>query len=320
MSTDVSPADSPDRVPKVWLIAAVLVGAALVVGYLPALRALVFTWESEPNYSHGFLVLPIAGLLLYQRRHKLDVAQLRPNPLGWAAFVAILGFRAYLYQINELWFEQVTIPLDVTALLLAFGGWRLVWWALPAILFSFLMFPLPAGINNKMAGPLQIVATSASAFMLQITGLPVLVEGNVITVGVEQLEVARACNGLSMLLSFATLIIAFVLFFDDWPLWERIVLLFSTIPIALLANIIRIVLTGWCYYLFGPSYVIHYGFGKTTVGDLCHAAAGWGMMPIALLLIWFEIKILSWIIVPQEILTTAVVHLPLEQKPRIIKK
>ena len=145
------------------------------------------------------------------------------------------------------------------------------------------------------------MATMASTGILALTGLPVLSEGHVIFVGTEPLEVARACNGLSMLLSFVTLITAVVLLARDRPTWERVVLLLSTIPIALVSNILRIVVTAWCYYLFGPSSVVNYGFGKTTVGDLGHDAAGWVMMPIALGLVLLELKILSWLIVSEEV-------------------
>jgi exosortase len=297
-----------DIPPGAWAAAAV--GAAVAASYAVPLQRLFEIWWHEPSYSHGFLVLPIAGLILWLRRDRLGSVAIRPNVLGWVALAAILAVRWVLYERNELWMEQATIPLVAASLVLAFGGPGLLWWTTPGLLFSLLMLPLPPRINLILAAPLQTIATIASAGILALTGLPVLSEGHIIFVGTEPLEVARACNGLSMLLSFVTLITAVVLLARDRPTWERIVLLLSTIPIALISNILRIVVTAWCYYAFGPKSVVNYGFGKTTVGDLGHDAAGWGMMPIALGLVLLELKVLAWLIVPDIVNDRAMVFLP----------
>ena len=315
--TPTSPSTSPSTSlprhglhvpPGAWAAAAV--AAALAASYLPSLTRLFQTWWHEPNYSHGFLVLPIAGLILWLRRDRLGAITTRPTAVGWAAVVAVLAARWVLFERNEMWMEQATLPVIVAALVLAFGGWGLLWWAAPGLLFSLLMLPLPPRINLILAAPLQTIATMASASILALSGLPVLSEGHIIFVGTEPLEVARACNGLSMLLSFVTLITAVVLLARDRPTWERIVLLVSTIPIALVSNILRIVITAWCYYALGPKSTVYYGFGTTTVGDLGHDAAGWGMMPIALGLVWLEMQILSWLILPDVVNKKAMVFLP----------
>ena len=112
------------------------------------------------------------------------------------------------------------------------------------------MLPLPLRLNTAMAGPLQSLATLGSVTLLQATGLPVISEGNVIIVGGERLEVARACNGLSMLLSFATLVTAMVVLVDRPPR-QRVALLLSIVPVALLCNVLRIAATAWATHLAG---------------------------------------------------------------------
>jgi exosortase len=150
--------------------------------------------------------------------------------------------------------------------------------------------PLPDTLNTLLAGPLQTLATMGSTALLQVMGLPVVSEGHVILIGAERLEVAQACNGLSMLLSFVTLISATALLARSRPLRERIVLLVSTIPIALISNIIRIAATAWAYHLLGAK-----------IGEqIAHNTAGWLMMPIALALCWLELKLLSWIFVEED--------------------
>ena len=115
----------------------------------------------------------------------------------------------------------MTIPFVVASLALALGGWHLLRVSLPAIGFLFFMYPLPPSINFT-AWPSRCRAwrPGGASALLQASGVPAIAEGNVIVVGSEQLEVARACNGLSMLLSFVTLITATVILVQR-PLWER---------------------------------------------------------------------------------------------------
>ena len=275
-----------------WITFGVLVLAVLAAFHTDVL--FLFSQWDNPNYSHGYLVVPIALVILWLRRKELLAAPVRPNPLGWVAFVLLLVLRYICFERNDIWLEAALIPLVATALTLALGGWRVLWAALPALAFLLFLLPLPGSVNEILAAPLQRLATIGSTFLLQIMGLPVLAEGNVIIIGSDRLEVARACNGLSMLSSFVTLITATVLTVArDRPIWERVVLLLSTIPIALVANIIRIAATAWAYYLFGAE------FGE----KIAHDTAGWAMMPIALVLIWLEMCLFSWLVVEENLMS-----------------
>src|SRR5947209_3047960 len=99
MITDLSLTNLPRRVKEApaGLWAATLVGVALLASYLPSVIDLVRTWWDEPNYSHGFLVAPIAGLILWQRRDRLARIAIRPSVFGWLGVLAVLALRAYLY-------------------------------------------------------------------------------------------------------------------------------------------------------------------------------------------------------------------------------
>jgi exosortase len=155
---------------------------------------------------------------------------------------------------------------------------------------------LPHRVNDFMAFRLQQLATVGSCSILQAIGLPVLSEGNVIIIRTHRLEVAQACSGLRMLLSFLTLITAAAILVRR-PLWDRIILLLSAIPIALVSNILRITTTGLCYNLWGTDEVtvplLNY--------KLPHDWAGYYlMMPIGLLLVWLELTLLSWLVVEDQ--------------------
>jgi exosortase len=271
------------------VLAALLVIAALGWSYASSFIWLAQLWNRDPNHSYGYLVIPIALAILWDRRCLLDASRLAPRWWAVLMLLALLALRSVLFERNERYLETATIPLVLGAIAVALGGWHLVGVAWPAIVFLFLTLPLPRQINYFLASPLQRLATIGSVSLLQMLEIPVLAEGNVIIVGEDQLEVARACNGLSMLLSFVTLITATVLLIRR-PIWERVVLLVSALPIALISNILRITVTAWCYLRFG----------RETGERFAHDAAGWAMMPIALGLVYLELQVLSWLFVDVE--------------------
>ena len=270
-------------------VATLLFGLA----YAPNFRDLYSVWDADPNYSHGKLVIPIALFILWRR---LSETAAKPSPAavpapwwGWVFLIAVLAVRAIAYEYYMRWVETATLVPVIACLTWTFGSWPLLRRVWPAIIFLMFLFPLPPGVNDFIALPLQRIATTGSCFLLQLSGLWAIQEGNVIQLatphGPMPLDVALACNGLRMLMTMAATITATIILIP-LPTWKRITLLFSTVPIAMLSNIIRIVATGWCYYMItGP-----------TAKEWAHDASGWLMMPLALLLVWLELQLLSWLV------------------------
>ena len=132
----------------------------------------------------------------------------------------------------------------------------LVVWQLAAIAPCLARHRL-SRIHASLAADRQRTACAAAAvacgtsshFLLQLTGMWVIQEGNVINLstphGMERLDVALACNGLRMLMTMAATVMATVILLP-LPNWKRIALLLSIVPIALVSNMARIVATGWC--------------------------------------------------------------------------
>ncbi|MGA2703066.1 MAG: exosortase/archaeosortase family protein [Isosphaeraceae bacterium] len=261
--------------------------------YWPNLQDLYTVWSEEPNYSHGFLVIPIALGIFWLRLTdtRTDWQASRVPWWSWIPLVAVLAARMFAYEHNMQWRETATLVPAVACLMLAMGGWSLLQRGWPAVVFLVFMLPLPPSANNLIALPLQRIATLGSVFVTQLTGLWAIDEGNVITLrdhsgALKTLEVAQACNGLSMLMTLAATVTAIIILF---PLanWKRIVVLASAIPIALLSNIVRIVATGWCYYLIDGERAKKIAHDWT--GILL-------MMPLAVILVWLELLLLSWLV------------------------
>ena len=280
-STSDSSSTGKTGFPAGWILAVAVATVVFGWAYAPNFRSLVQTWNHDLNYSHGFLVVPVALVILWRRWVDSERPRLTPWIWGWPALAATLIARVYFYDQGDEWRETATFLAAIVCLTLTFGGWplmRLIW---PAIAFLVFMIPLPPRLNGLLSQPLQRVATSGSCSLLRSTGLWVVAEGNVILVGSEQLEVATACNGLSMLMCLAATVAAMTILVP-MSTWKRLVLLASIVPIALISNILRISATAWCYHLFGAE----------VGGRYAHVAAGWLMMPTALVLVGLELGLL----------------------------
>ena len=263
--------------PRVWALAIGM--AVLGWAYWPNFQYLYSIWDFEPNYSHGKLVIPIALVILWQRLADTKVRWTvgRGPWWSWVVLVLILAVRILAYENYSLWLETATFVPAVACLMLTLGGWPLLQRGWPAVVFLLFMLPLPQFANNMVSLPLQRIATLGSVFVMQLTGLMARAEGNVILVDLahnpKPLEVALACNGLSMLMTLAATVTATVILIP-LPTWKRLVVLASALPIALVSNIIRIVATGWCYHLIQGEKAKEYG--ARLVG-LSHDAAGLGL-------------------------------------------
>ena len=184
-------------------------------------------------------------------------------------------------------FAIIPTMLGVALLL---GGWPALRWSWPAIAFLTFMIPLPDFIESTAMVPLRKIGTTASTFTLQTLGLAAVAEGNVILLSDYQIGVAEACSGLRMLMT--SLALAFGLaFVSNRPIWERLVIVVSAVPIALLTNVFRITLTGLAFEFFGPE----------AAEKVFHDLAGWLMMPMAVALLSLEMTILAKMTIePQE--------------------
>lgn len=267
----------------VAVAAAAVTAGAIAWSYYPILTYLARFWE-DPNYSHGWLIIPIALFILWQRREMLPAVVIRHRWWNFLPLVLIVAWRFWLYETNDQWLEAATLPLIIAAATLAVGGWGTIRWAWPALVFLIFLIPLPNRFDDLLSAPLQRIATTGAYQLLTALGLPVVAEGNVILIHSQRVEVAEACRGLAMLLSFGALITAMVILIER-PIWERVVLILSIIPIALLCNIIRISITA-----------VAYGYYDRPVHEV-HDYAGYGMMALALGIVLAELKVMSWLFV-----------------------
>jgi exosortase len=260
---------------------AVLILAATGYAFWPTLVKLYGTWMNDPQYSHGLLVPIFAVCLLWAGRDRFPV-QVRPAPVfGLALLSVAVAARVLGGVIYFAWLEAFSLLPFLAALALIFGGVRVLLWAAPAIAFLFFMIPMPYRVEIQLGAPLQSAATVASTYVLQSLGQPALADGNTILIKDFKLGIVEACSGLRMLVTFITFSTAVCMVVRK-PISDKLLILFSAIPIALVVNVTRIVATG-LMYLYVDGQTAHLFF---------HDLAGWFMMPMALALLWVELWVL----------------------------
>lgn len=236
--------------------------------FAPILYYMVLHWRAVDDYSHGFLIAPLAVYFAWERRQKLFRAPVEPS--WWGVLPLALG--ATSLMIGRLGVElmamRVSFVLSLIGLVLLLLGPRPFRVLAFPLLFLFLMIPLPQSLVNVISFPLQLTATDLAVDSLYKLGIPALREGNIIHLANTQLLVAEACSGLRSLMALGTLAIVFAYFFRKNTV-ERIVIVLSAIPIAILVNAFRVALTGWLTHSYGPSAaegVIHATEGFFTFG------------------------------------------------------
>lgn len=252
----------------------------------PSLVAMTHRWSRDPRYAHGYFVPMFAAALLWRGRSQLKGVKPRPSTWGLALLTlgAIFQLLGGYYRIE--WFEGLALLPYLGGICLLIGGWPVLGWTWPSIAFLAFMVPLPWRVETALGGPLQSLATTASTYLLQTLGFMAFAEGNVIQLNEARIGVVDACNGLSMLTTFLALSTAAALVVKR-PLLDKAVLVVSSVPVALAANVARIVLAG----------VLHETVGEHASSTFYHDLPGWIMMPLALVLYWVEIKILSRLLV-----------------------
>lgn len=250
-----------------YVAIAVLLG---VLYYRVAVK-LVYDWYTIPDYSHGFLVPFFAAFLIWDKRKILKATPIKQTWSGivlvvFSIMVLILG----VYGV-ELFTARMSFIFMLTGLIATFFGWGMVRQLRFPLLVLVLAIPFPAILFNRITFPLQLLASRIASDILPMLGVPTLHEGNVIELPVMKLEVAEACSGIRSLMSLFTLAV-FYGYFLEKTTKRRVILALASIPIAVTANVARIVGTGLCVQYWDPEKAL--GF--------FHEFSGWVMFVVSL--------------------------------------
>jgi exosortase len=264
--------DLPVRSPLLWKMLALFCLALLL--YSGVLARLAMQWWTDPNFSHGFFVPLISVWIVWERRKQLRDVAIEPSNLGlliilWALFQLVGGVVG-----AEIFLARTSFVELLGGLIVFLMGWK--WLKAVAFPWLFLLtgIPLPAIVFNEIAFPLQLFASKVATALLRACDVPLLTEGNIITLANVQLEVAEACSGIRSLVTLVTLALVYGYFMEK-NLTRRTILALSAIPIAIAANAFRIFGTGICAEYWDPR----------AAQGFFHEFSGWVVFVLSLFLL-----------------------------------
>lgn len=278
-----------DFAKKLVLVIVVALLAVTVWSYWSVIVDLFKEWQGDDDYSAGQLVPLIALFLVWHERKKLRECTLSPCWPGIALLLLAQAARTYglLFMFESA--ERYSLVLAIAGLVLTVAGWqvfRKVYWIL---LFLFLMVPLPGRVHNMISGPLQTMATTGSVFLLEAFGVNVSQQGNVVTLNEQTtMAVEEACSGLRMLTAFI-IISAFITYMVKRSRIQKAILLLSSIPVAVMCNILRLCITAILFILVNAE----------VAEKFFHDFAGFCMMPAAVLLMFALLWIMDKIVIDE---------------------
>jgi len=255
----------------------------LVLGiYYSAFTNLITKGWGREAYSYCWLIPPVVLFLLWLKRDEL--ALISPEP-SWVGLVPVCVGIVFFW-LGELGGEYFTMYVSSWLILVGLCLLHLGWQKLKtigfALFFILTMFPVPHFINTRIMLKLRLISSKLGVAMIQAYGLPVARQGNIIDLGFAKLQVVDACSGLHSLISLTVLCLLLVYFFKD-HIWKRVVLLVSSIPLAIVTNSMRIAMTAVLYK--------HYGTGVAQ--GFFHGFSGLLIFAICIPVLLMEMKILE---------------------------
>ena len=235
--------------PYLLLSLLVILNIAIMIG-------LVTDWYHDGNYSHGFLIIPIAAYLLYKKRNEISLP-LKPSKLGLLIFIIACVGLIFGTAAKEFFTSRFSLVLAITGLVIYYLGlknFRKVWFPFFFLLF---MIPIPATIYYAATLPMQLFATKVTHVILKIVGVPALRQGNIIYLPNYALEVAEACSGLRSLITLLALgsLIGYITLEGKV---KPLILFLSAVPIAIALNIFRLVFTAVGAYAISTKLAEHF--------------------------------------------------------------
>jgi exosortase len=255
----------------------------LAVLFAPVLLVMAKEWADDESMGHGFFVPPVAAYIAWQKKDRILAARVAPH---WSGFLLVLfGFVCLVagFLGADLFMTRVGFLFALTGVILGCCG--------PAVLKE-LAFPLavllfmvriPLFIYSQITFPLQLFASAVAETTLNLIGIPVLREGNILELASQKLNVVEACSGIRSLLSLAFLSLVYGYFFEQ-RVWLRITLFILTIPIAIASNAARVTITG-----------ILTEVNPAMAEGIYHSLEGWVIFMVALVALVLSHRLIHWL-------------------------
>jgi exosortase len=233
---------------KMILIA--FLACLFILAFFPVLKGLYLTWSNSDDYSHGFLIIPISVYIVWQKR---AIFSKIPESPSWGGLViTVVSLLLYIFAhvggITTL--ASITLILSLAGIIAWFFGFEMLRKSAFPLVFLLFMIPIPTQIYSELTIPLQLFVSKVSVWFSSNIGIPIYREGNVIHLPDRTMQVVQACSGLRSMVSILPLgaFLGYLMLQSNGPRW---ILFLSSIPVAIIVNMARVVILVTAIYFLG---------------------------------------------------------------------
>ncbi len=254
----------------------------LIVAFQDGLAHLIVRWNTQEEYSHGYLIPLVSAYLIWQRIDFLKTLEFKPSwfPVGLVMLgliVAVVGEISALYVLIH--FSFVLILLSLAWSLMGWKAFKYVLLPLGLLIFAV---PLPYFLEATLTADLQLISSKLGVAFIRLFSIPVYAEGNVIDLGAYKLQVVEACSGLRYM--YPLMGVGFIIaYMYQVELWKRVLVFVSTIPITIMMNSLRIGIIG----------ILVDNWGTEMAEGFLHYFEGWIIFIACLFILVIEMLILN---------------------------
>lgn len=278
----------PPEKTAAWLEWLPVLGGLLAL-YVPTFYGAATTFWQDDEHAHAPIILAVILWLVWQKRAALAAPDRRLPAFGFALLVC--GLLLYvLGRSQDISFLEISSLTPVAAgVLLAMRGPRALrafWFPLCFVAF---MLPLPGFFVDALTGPLKQHISEIVEQVLYTAGYPIARTGVMLTIGQYQMLVADACSGLNTMFSLSALGLLFMYLTARASVLHNLIMLAGILPIAFVANIIRVLIL----------MLVTYHFGDEAGQGYLHGAAGIVLLMSALSVLLMLDALLAWIFKPR---------------------
>jgi exosortase len=231
------PGRSAPSTPSSWIVLGF--GVLLAALYAPVIWEGAHLWFSDENYAHGVFIIPVSLGLVWLQRDAIRRVALRPDLWGLAPLALGLIAECIGYLLGSKGLAMLSLVPTLAGVVLLLHGREL--WKIVAFPVCFLVFTarLPGGLTDPISQWIQAVSTTGAVSLMNLLGYPLIQQGNLIELPGITLEVAAVCSGFKKLVALVAFSLLYGYLFRI-SRGKRLLLVAVAIPIAVLANIIRI--------------------------------------------------------------------------------
>jgi exosortase D (VPLPA-CTERM-specific) len=252
------------KISRKTIISQSLLIISFLLCYWHTIAGLIPIWDGDGDYSYAPIIPLIIAYLIWERRKDIISKPIGTSWTGAPFFILFLVISIYGILGSSPSAVRPAMPLIILSItLFCFGREVFKVLAFPLSLFIF-MIPLSTTFQATVGVFLKSVSTKLGEQLLRICSVPVFVEGNVIDLGVTKLQVVDACSGFRFVLPLLAMGVMFSYFFEKVR-WKQILLTVITIPIAIVANGMRIGITG----------ILTQHYGAEAAEGFFHGFSGW---------------------------------------------